>query len=225
MGAIEKDLIGTISLAFQSSSITEPCIVTIPNADQSVFMSIAASAATMSSPICGLTTQTYTPKEYGDNISLAVHSTEPFCVSGVSKDEVIKTGDEKGSDMSDFNRAELQAQLKANKAEVDAVAFSMKKDMAEWRERMSLDLRDIKNIVSSQHESINHRFDLQSLRIETALQAHSTKVDAAVQVQEAKLEGKLSDVKLDIIKWALGLPALAFTTYKIYGAISGHPTP
>ncbi|EEZ0194232.1 DUF1640 domain-containing protein, partial [Escherichia coli] len=31
--------------------------------------------------------------------------------------------------------------------------------------------------------------------------------------------------KLDIIKWALGLPALAFAVYKIYGLLSGVSTP
>lgn len=129
------------------------------------------------------------------------------------------------NDMSDLSRNEIQALLKANKAEVDAVASSMQADMAKWRELMSSDLKEIKSLVSSQHASINSRLDLQSVRIETALESHSKKIDAALSIQEAKLEGKLSDVKLEIIKWALGLPALAFALYKIYGVMSGNPTP
>lgn len=133
--------------------------------------------------------------------------------------------DEQENTMSDLSRNEIQALLKANKAEVDAVASRMQADMSKWREVMASDIKEMKHLVITQHEKINSRLDNQSTRIESALDAQSKKIDAALSVQEAKLEGKLSDVKLDIIKWALGLPALAFTVYKIYGALSGNPTP
>ena len=64
---------------------------------------------------------------------------------------------------------------------------------------------------------------MQSTKIESALDSQSKKIDAALSIQEAKIEGKLTEVKLDIIKWALGLPALAFVLYKIYGALTGTP--
>ena len=81
-------------------------------------------------------------------------------------------------------------------------------------------------IVNWEARTTNSRLDIQSSRIESApLTPTSKDRDAALSVQEAKLEGKLSDVKLDIIKWALGLPALAFTVYKIYGLLSGVSTP
>ncbi|MDT0208481.1 hypothetical protein [Serratia marcescens] len=128
-------------------------------------------------------------------------------------------------EVSDISKVELQALLKANKAEVDAVASSMRADMAKWREVMSSDMKEIKSIITSQNASISSRLDLQSEKISSVLDGHSKKIDAALSVQEAKLEVKLTDMKLDIIKWALGLPALAFAVYKIYGAIAGHPTP
>lgn len=132
---------------------------------------------------------------------------------------------QKEPNMSDLNRNEMQALLKANKAEVDAVASKMQADMARWRELMASDMKDIKELVTSQQSNINSRLDIQSVKIESVLESNSRKIDASLAIQEARLEGKLSDVKLDIIKWALGLPALAFALYKIYGAMSGNPTP
>ncbi|EKN4883331.1 TPA: DUF1640 domain-containing protein [Yersinia enterocolitica] len=140
-------------------------------------------------------------------------------------DEPVKNETTADITMSDLNRNEMQALLKANKSEVDAVASRMQSEMAKWRELMTSDMKDIKNLVSSQYDNINSRLDIQSVRIEAALDSHSKKIDASLAIQEAKIEGKLSDVKLDIIKWALGIPALAFTVYKLYGAISGNPTP
>ncbi|MDQ6191396.1 CCDC90 family protein [Klebsiella pneumoniae] len=131
--------------------------------------------------------------------------------------------DKQDSHMSDLNRNEIQALLKANKAEVDAVASKMQADMAKWRETMALDMKEIKGLISTQHEKINGRLDMQSTKIESALDSQSKKIDAALSIQEAKIEGKLTEVKLDIIKWALGLPALAFVLYKIYGALTGTP--
>lgn len=133
-----------------------------------------------------------------------------------------KSGNKAQDDMS-LSSSELEAKLARNKAEVDAVAARMQADMAKWRETMSADLKELKSIVAAQNQGINSRLDSQSERIESAVNAQSVKIDAALSVQESKLDLKLSDLKIDIIKWVLGLPALSFALYKIYSVLSGNP--
>lgn len=116
--------------------------------------------------------------------------------------------------MSDFTKSELQAHLNANKAEVNAVASSMKKDMAEWREQMRSDMRDVTDAITKQNSNLEKHFHAQDVRLVSSL-----------ELQSSKFENALTNAKLDIIKWALGLPALAFAVYKIYGLITHTPTP
>ncbi|RJT26890.1 hypothetical protein [Buttiauxella izardii] len=117
-------------------------------------------------------------------------------------------------DVMTISREELDAKLAQNKAEVGAVAAEMRREMSEWREQMRSDLRDVKDAIKSQQGSLDKHFGAQEI-----------KLNAALQIQEHKFEKSLGDAKLDIIKWALGIPAIAFTIYKIYGAITGTPTP
>lgn len=120
------------------------------------------------------------------------------------KDEKVTEGI-----MTDISRSELQALLKANKAEVDAVASAMKTEMANWREVMRADIKDMKSAVERQSEKLDHNFSSQQV-----------KLDAAIQIQTAKLEKTVSDTRIDIIRWVLGVPALAFTLWKIYEVLS-----
>jgi len=111
--------------------------------------------------------------------------------------------------MADISKEELNALLRANKAEVDAVASAMKGEMASWREQMRSDLKDVKTAVERQTDKLESNF-----------LAQQTKLDAAIQIQTARLEKTVSDTRLDIIRWVLGIPALAFTLWKIYEAIA-----
>jgi gamma-glutamylcysteine synthetase len=136
-------------------------------------------------------------------------------VGSGSEDAISVSFEEGGSvnqrenEMSDISRNELQALLKANKAEVDAVASAMKTEMANWREQMRSDLRDVKNSVDRQTDKLDSNFNAQQV-----------KLDASIQIQTAKLEKTVSDTRLDIIRWVLGIPALTFTLWKIYEALS-----
>lgn len=116
------------------------------------------------------------------------------------------------SSMSTPSREEINALLLANKAEVNAISAEMRREMTEWREQMRSDMRDVKDAIKSQQGSLDKHFS-----------AQESKLTSALQIQEHKFEKSLTDTKLDIIKWALGIPAIAFTLYKIYGAISGNP--
>lgn len=112
----------------------------------------------------------------------------------------------------EMTREELEARLAQNKAEADVIAAEMRREMSEWREQMRSDMRDVKDAIKSQQGSLDKHFS-----------AQESKLTSALQIQEHKFEKSLSDTKLDIIKWALGIPAIAFTLYKIYGAITGAP--
>lgn len=114
--------------------------------------------------------------------------------------------------MTTPSREEIQALLAANKAEVNAISNEMRREMTEWREQMRADLRDVKDAIKTQQGSLDKHFA-----------AQESKLNASLQIQEHKFEKSLGDAKLDIIKWALGIPAIVFTLYKLYGALTGTP--
>ncbi|EKN3715423.1 DUF1640 domain-containing protein [Yersinia enterocolitica] len=222
--------LGEMTISYQNSKYDTPLTVNVKSVHRDDFMTfiqtgVNAVNGVSDSVITGVPIQAQATKVFFET-NTTLDSIGPSIITNEAEiNDVVENENTLDINMSDLNRNEMQALLKANKAEVDAVASRMQADMAKWRELMSSDMKDIKNLVSSQHDKISSRLDIQSVRIETALDSHSRKIDAALSIQEAKMEGKLSDVKLDIIKWALGIPALAFTVYKIYGAVSGNPTP
>lgn len=134
--------------------------------------------------------------------------TESLSIYGNEIDDKIPNRSEEAF-VADISKEELSALLRANKAEVDAVASAMKADMANWREQMRSDLKEVKSAVERQADKLEHNFSSQQI-----------KLDAAIQIQTAKLEKTVSDTKIDIIRWVLGLPALAFTLWKIYEALA-----
>ncbi|MEQ1969309.1 hypothetical protein ABLA30_20505 [Xenorhabdus nematophila] len=81
--------------------------------------------------------------------------------------------------MSDFTKTELEALLRANKAEVDVVAATMKKDMAEWREQQNVQLANLN----------------------ATMQALSSKIDGKMDSVDGKLEGMQG--KIDGINTAI----------------------
>lgn len=224
--------VGDLTISYKTSNFVTPVSVTVSNMPQKDVIAFlktgtdklqSDSRFETFSAIAGNDGNHTTEESYA--AKLIDEGSSPYSMGAINESPQDEDCDEQDNVMSDLSRNEIQALLKANKAEVDALASSMQADMAKWRELMASDIKEMKHLVVTQHQNINSRLDVQSTKIESALESHSKKIDAALSVQEAKLEGKLSDVKLDIIKWALGLPALAFTVYKIYGAISGIPTP
>lgn len=215
---VSNSNVGKIVLSYHSHSNAPPFIINIPEVDDGKFMTIAQRIAVEVKDANGLVGPRIPNKARSDDVSRRLYAniTKTFSTENAStlaENSKIRA-DEKEEPMSDFNRSELQAHLKANKAEIDVVSASMKKDMAEWREQMRSDMRDVKDAIKSQQNSLDKHFSAQEV-----------KLGAALQIQEHKFEKSLGDAKLDIIKWALGVPAIAFTIYKIYGAITGHPTP
>lgn len=114
--------------------------------------------------------------------------------------------------MSTPSREEINALLLANQAEVKAISAEMRREMTEWREQMRSDMRDVKDAIKSQQGSLDKHFS-----------AQESKLTSALDIQELKFEKSLTDAKLDIIKWVLGIPAIVFTLYKFYGAMTGTP--
>ncbi|MBC8951141.1 hypothetical protein [Xenorhabdus sp. TS4] len=82
-----------------------------------------------------------------------------------------------------FTKTELEALLKANKAEVDVVAATMKKDMAEWREQQNVQLANL-NI---------------------SIQSLSAKVDGKFEAVEGKIDGLKSSISTTQWTTSIGL--------------------
>ncbi|WP_275379371.1 hypothetical protein [Xenorhabdus bovienii] len=98
--------------------------------------------------------------------------------------------------MSDFTKTELEALLRANKAEVDVVAATVKKDMAEWREQQNT----------------------QMANLNATMQAMSSKIDGKMDSVDGKLEGMQG--KIDGINTAIsGIQSGISTRLTIFSVV------
>ncbi|MDC9623913.1 hypothetical protein PSI22_20305 [Xenorhabdus sp. XENO-7] len=75
----------------------------------------------------------------------------------VTSEKSVKQGEEGMSE--NFTKTELEALLKANKAEVDVVAATMKKDMAEWREQQNTQMANLNATMQSMSSKIDGKFE------------------------------------------------------------------
>ncbi|WP_053014311.1 MULTISPECIES: hypothetical protein [Xenorhabdus] len=82
-----------------------------------------------------------------------------------------------------FTKTEFEAILRANKAEVDVVAATMQKDMAEWREQQNTHLA-----------SLN-----------TTMQAMSSKIDGKFEAVEGKIDGLKTSISTTQWSTTIGL--------------------
>ncbi|MDE1486494.1 hypothetical protein KKI90_21290 [Xenorhabdus bovienii] len=82
---------------------------------------------------------------------LQPHFTSPFIKDNVVKkasDDNILTYNEE-EHMPDFTKTELEALLRANKAEVDVVAAGMREEMAKWREEQNTQMANLNATLAS----------------------------------------------------------------------------
>ncbi|HEC8325156.1 TPA: hypothetical protein RG501_RS15040 [Providencia rettgeri] len=72
---------------------------------------------------------------------------------------------EDSNDMSDskLSKTELDALLKSNKAEVDAVAASMREEMAHWREEQNAQMSKVITTLSVLDVKLDERYENQKL--------------------------------------------------------------
>lgn len=195
--------------------------IVIPDCSEQDFVTAIQKVAENKSKLLRTTTSNWSkvagivPADhpYNTNGSRVIKQDELNFIENEKSEELVESHKTEG-EMSDFTKSELQAHLNANKAEVNAVASSMKKDMAEWREQMRSDLRDVTEAINKQNSTLDKHFHSQEVKLTSSLELQSSKFDLS-----------LSNARLDIIKWALGLPSLAFILYKIYGVLTNSPTP
>lgn len=80
--------------------------------------------------------------------------------SGISiGHDVTDETSQEGNVVSDLSRSELQALLKANKAEVDAVASEMRREMAAWREQSSNQLSQLTIAINALSSKVDGKVD------------------------------------------------------------------
>ncbi|MDC9598821.1 hypothetical protein, partial [Xenorhabdus anantnagensis] len=88
--------------------------------------------------------------------------------------------------MSDnFTKTELEALLRANKAEVDVVAATMKKDMAEWREQQNVQLANLNATMQALSSKIDGKMD----SVDGKLEAIQGKIDGKLEGMQGKIDG------------------------------------
>ncbi len=84
------------------------------------------------------------------NDNSKLHFTSPIIQDNVNKNvpysEIPKHEEEH---MSDFTKTELEALLRANKAEVDVVAAGMREEMAKWREEQNTQMANLNATLAS----------------------------------------------------------------------------
>ncbi|CAK6619638.1 hypothetical protein [Providencia stuartii] len=100
--------------------------------------------------------------------NLAKEHTESFftvdeasdIVTGIDSEKIKYQKADKEINMStDINRNELDALLRANKAEVDAVASGMREEMAKWREEQNTQMSQLNATLSTISSKIDSKFD------------------------------------------------------------------
>lgn len=216
--SLSRNSVGKITLSYHVNHESDPVVINIPDVDNSKFMNIAQTIAVEVESGRKMVLPKAAIKADSDKIPAKPYATIKKSPKDAEQrgfhDTPKAKSDDKEAFMNDFNRSELQAHLKSNKAEVDSVAASMKKDMAEWREQMRSDLRDVTEAINKQNSNLEKHFHAQDVKLSSSL-----------ELQTSRFEHSLTHAKLDIIKWALGLPALAFAVYKIYGLVTNTPTP
>lgn len=239
--SLSRNPVGKITLSYFENHDADAFVINIPEVDNSKFFNIAQTIAVqmesgrnMTSPELAIKADSdkFRPKQYA-----TINVAEDRAGQHGSHEKPNAQPDDKEGLMSDFNRSELQAHLRSNKAEVDAVAAIMKKDMAEWREQMRADLRDVKDAINSQNNSLDQHIiaqktqldahiQLQKMLIEKEFSTQAIKIDTSIKLQTAGLQESLSAVKLDVTRWVVGLilgvPSILFTIFKIFEAVSAH---
>lgn len=215
--SLSRNSVGKITLSYQAHHESDAVVINIPDVDNSKFMHIAQTIAVEVESARKVVLPEAAIKADSDKEPSSSYATMKGVKENTkhhdSNETPKATADEKEALMNDFNRSELQAHLKSSKSEVDSVAANMKKDMAEWREQMRSDLRDVTEAINKQNSNLEKHFHAQDVKLSSSL-----------ELQTSKFEHSLTNAKLDIIKWALGLPALAFAVYKIYGLVTHTPT-
>ncbi|MDE9447586.1 hypothetical protein KKJ04_18825 [Xenorhabdus bovienii] len=120
------------------------------------------------------------------NDNSQLHFTSPIIQGNVDenepKNEIPKHNKEEHMSTG-LSKTELEALLRANKAEVDVVAATMKKDMAEWREQQN-----------AQFANLN-----------ISIQSLSAKVDGKFEAVEGKIDGLKTSISTTQWSMTIGL--------------------
>ncbi|EOZ3194592.1 hypothetical protein ACQL2C_003001 [Yersinia enterocolitica] len=159
---MSKKSLGKIVIAYQPHHHSPPLVINIPDVDNRKFMSIAQTIAVAGKGDTNLIGASIPKTEATKGESSFLYANiigDRFTKKSRSLDEEKAKVDNQEEPMSDFNRSELQAHLQANKAEVDAVAASMKKDMAEWREQSSIQLANLNASIQILSAKIDGKLD------------------------------------------------------------------
>lgn len=90
---------------------------------------------------------------------------------------------------SDISRSEIEALLKANKAEVDIVAASMREDMAKWRETQNAQINQLNTILSGLSSKIDSKFEIIDSKIDSVEKSLNAKFDGIDKSLNAKVDG------------------------------------
>ncbi|MFS1582927.1 MAG: hypothetical protein ACL7AY_08995 [Candidatus Arsenophonus phytopathogenicus] len=91
-------------------------------------------------------------------------------------------------------QAELDALLKANKAEVAAVAASMREDLSKWRGEQNIQIANLNSALSGLISKIDSKFEV----IDTKINSTNTNLNAKFDGIEKSLNAKIDAVSISV---------------------------
>lgn len=142
---IENDLSSSfvdLSIGIKNCSDEKSAWMKIPSVSQKSFISAMQNLA----------------KEHTESFFTVDEASD--IVTGKDSDKTKHQKADKEMNMStDINRNELDALLRANKAEVDAVASGMREEMAKWREEQNTQMSQLNATLSTISSKIDSKFD------------------------------------------------------------------
>lgn len=164
MGAnnIQQYSHGHLNITLSDDDGTNPISISLPNCSFAHYALVAKQAYCLSESL---------PFHQS---AWSSHSASLESADGLSFTEENSAEIMAGETMNDFSKDELHAHLKTNKAEVEAVAASMRREMAEWREQQNLQISQLTTAISTLSSKIDGKMD---------------SIDGVVKSFDGKLEG------------------------------------
>lgn len=130
-----------------------------------------------------------------------------FGHDGISNEEWRQAIHKEGDMSANISKTELEALLKANKAEVDAVASGMREEMAKWRETQNAQMVQMNATLTSIAAKMDAKFDV---------------IDAKIDSVDKSLNGRIEGMNTAItgINTAIsGIQSGISTKLTIFGVI------
>lgn len=191
MNTSSKAKLGRITLSYQENTESDPVSVVMPESNKHTFMLVAHEAYSLaereakSSHIASLDNNAITSPAVLSYAKLELGVNDREKVSSSKPEDNIE---QKAEKMTGINREELQAHLDKNKAEVEALASGLRKDMAEWSQKNTEQLSQLTISINSLSSKIDGKIEATNGKLD-GMQGHISGINSAISGVNIAISG------------------------------------